>query len=83
MGEGKVTGVLLENGEILETEAVVMSVGYHPNSDLAQKAGLTISKMGFIKVDEYMRTGNPDISAVGDCAEKISFIDTALIMLLT
>lgn len=74
MGEGKVTGVLLENGEILETEAVVMSVGYHPNSELAEKAGLTISKMGFIKVDEYMRTENPDISAVGDCAEKFSFI---------
>lgn len=74
LGDGKVTGVLLENGELLETEAVVMSVGYHPNSDLAQKAGLTISKMGFIKVDEYMRTENPDISAVGDCAEKFSFI---------
>jgi len=30
--------------------------------------------MGFIKVDEYMRTENQDIFAVGDCAEKFSFI---------
>ncbi len=74
LGDEKVTGVLLDNGEILDTEAVILSVGYHPNSELAEKAALSISKMGFIKVDEYMRTENPDIFAVGDCAEKFSFI---------
>jgi NADH oxidase (H2O2-forming) len=72
--EGKVTGVMLDNGEILDTDAVILSVGYQPNSNLAQKANLAINKMGFIKVDEYMRTENPDIFAVGDCAEKFSFV---------
>ena len=74
LGNGKVGGVLLDDGEILETDAVILSVGYHPNSNLAKEAGLDINKMDFIKVDEYMRTENPDFFAVGDCAEKFSFI---------
>ncbi len=78
IGEGKVTGVLLDNGEVLDTDAVILSVGYEPNSQLAQEAGLAINKFGFIKVDEYMKTENPDIFAVGDCAEKFSFITRTL-----
>ena len=74
LGEDKVSGVLLDNGEILDTDAVILSVGYHPNSNLAQKAGLAVNKMDFIKVNEYMRTEHPDIFAVGDCAEKFSFV---------
>jgi NADPH-dependent 2,4-dienoyl-CoA reductase/sulfur reductase-like enzyme len=74
LGETKVTGVALDDGTVLDTDAVILSVGYHPNSDLAKEAGLAVNKMGFIKVDEYMRTDNPDIFAVGDCAEKFSFI---------
>lgn len=75
LGEGtSCAGVLLDDGEILYTDAVILSVGYSPNSDIAQKAGLPINTMGFIKVDEYMRTEHHDIFAVGDCAEKFSFI---------
>lgn len=74
VGQEKVSGILLDNNEILDTDAVILSVGYHPNANLAENAGLAINKMGFIKVDEYMRTDNPDIFAVGDCAEKSSFI---------
>ncbi|MGB3211371.1 MAG: FAD-dependent oxidoreductase [Desulforhopalus sp.] len=74
LGEDKVSGVLLDNGEILETDAVILSVGYHPISNLAQKAGLAVNQMDFIKVNEYMRTEHPDIFAVGDCAEKFSFV---------
>ncbi len=74
IGDKKVTGVRLNDDEILAADAVILSIGYHPNSKLAEKAGVKINKMGFIKVDEYMRTDNLDIFAVGDCAEKFSFI---------
>lgn len=74
LGDKKVTAVLLENGEKLEADAVILSVGYHPNVALAEKAGIKINDLGFISVDEYMRTSNPDILAVGDCAEKRSFL---------
>jgi len=73
IGNGKVEGVLLESGKKIEADAVILSIGYKPNSELAAKAGLPISNQGFIKVDEYMRTEDADIFAVGDCAEKHNF----------
>lgn len=73
-GDKKVNKVLLDNGKILETDAVVLSIGYHPNTTLAKESGLSLSKQGCIKVDEYMRTEDPDIFAIGDCAQKHDFI---------
>ncbi len=72
-GNGVATGVLLENGEKIEADAVILAMGYRPNSDLAKDAGLQVTDRGFIKVDDYMRTQNPDVFAVGDCAEKRDF----------
>ncbi|MBN2318130.1 MAG: FAD-dependent oxidoreductase [Acidobacteria bacterium] len=72
-GDTRVTGVRLENGETLPADAVILSIGYKPDSSLAIDAGLSVSETGFIKVDEYMRTEDPDIFAVGDCAEKRDF----------
>ena len=74
IGDKEVTAVLLSNDEKLEADAVILAMGYLPNTDLAEKSGLKITEMGFIKVDEYMRTDNQDIFAIGDCAEKKSFI---------
>jgi len=70
IGDTIVSSVLLENGEELEADAVILSLGYEPNTELAEKAGLALNDKGFIKVDEYMRTVIPDVFAVGDCAEK-------------
>lgn len=74
VGTEKVEGVLLEDGKMIDADAVVLAMGYKPNSLLADNAGLTISDKGFIKVDEYMRTEDSDIFAVGDCAEKRDFV---------
>jgi NADPH-dependent 2,4-dienoyl-CoA reductase/sulfur reductase-like enzyme len=74
LGSNKVEGVLLDNGEKIEADAIILSMGYKPNSELAAKSGLAISDKGFIKVDEYMRTEDPDVFAVGDCAEKRDFV---------
>lgn len=74
LGDGKASGVLLDNGEKIEADMVILSMGYRPNVALAEKAGLKINDLGFICVNEYMRTSNPNIFAVGDCAEKRSFL---------
>lgn len=73
-GNGKVEGVLLENGDKYEADAVVLALGYTPNSKLGKESGLAVSETGFIKVDEYMRTDDTDVFAIGDCAEKRNFI---------
>ncbi|ACF45370.1 pyridine nucleotide-disulfide oxidoreductase [Prosthecochloris sp. ZM] len=72
-GDGKVTGVRLDGGEVLEADLVILSTGYLPNTTLAADAGIKLNELGAIRVDEYMRTENKDIFAVGDCAEKFSF----------
>ena len=77
LGEDKVMAVKLENGDVLESDAVVLSIGYKPNVDLARKAGIYVDESGFIAVDEYMRTHEQDIFAIGDCAQKRDFITRA------
>ena len=66
IGEQKVSGVQVNDGDVIEAEAVLLSMGYRPNVSLAKNSGLKISEKGFITVDEYMRTDNPDVFAVGD-----------------
>lgn len=73
-GDKKVDKVLLDNGEIINVDAVILSIGYHPNTKLAKESGLSTSDQGCIKVDEYLRTEDSNIFAVGDCAQKHDFI---------
>lgn len=73
-GDGKVQSLLLENGEVIEVDAVVLSIGYVPNVELANKSGISVNKQGSIKVDSFMRTHQEDIFAAGDCAQKRDFV---------
>jgi len=74
LGDQKVDGILLNTGEKLEADAVILSMGYSPNTNLAKKSGINVTEKGFIIVDEYMRTENADIFAIGDCVENRDFI---------
>jgi NADH oxidase (H2O2-forming) len=74
IGTTKVEGVKLEDGSILNADAVILSMGYKPNTELAKKAGIFVDESGFIAVDEYMRTHEKDIFAIGDCAQKRDFV---------
>ncbi|MBN2861977.1 MAG: FAD-dependent oxidoreductase [Bacteroidales bacterium] len=76
-GDKKVERIELENGESFETDAVVLSIGYKPNVELARKSGIYVDESSFIAVDEYMRTHIKDIFAVGDCAQKRDFVTRA------
>jgi NADPH-dependent 2,4-dienoyl-CoA reductase/sulfur reductase-like enzyme len=73
-GDKKVEAVVLDNGEELAADAVILTIGYKPNSQLAKESGIYVDESGFIAVDEYMRTHEPDIFAVGDCAQKRDFV---------
>lgn len=72
-GDVKVNGVILEDGKKLKADAVILSLGYNPNTKLASEMGLELNQFGFIKADQYRRTSVPDIFAAGDCAEKVDF----------
>jgi nitrite reductase (NADH) large subunit len=66
-GEDKASGALLEGGETLSGQMVIISAGVRPNSELAQPLGLKTDKG--IVVDERLQTNQADIYAAGDVAE--------------
>ncbi|MFG2875815.1 NAD(P)/FAD-dependent oxidoreductase [Streptomyces sp. NPDC048337] len=66
-GSRRVTGVELADGYRLDADVVVLACGVRPRTGLAQAAGLEVRKG--IVVDDHLRTGDPRVHAVGDCAE--------------
>ncbi len=72
-GTGRVEKVITDRGEF-PADIVLVAVGVRPSTRLAQDAGLDIGPTRAIAVSEQMRTSDPDIYAVGDCAEKKNMI---------
>jgi NADH oxidase (H2O2-forming) len=73
-GDNIVNAVELLSGRIVDAEVVILATGYKPNNELAKAAGLSFGHYSGIWVDEYMRTHNQDIFAVGDCCARRTFI---------
>jgi NADPH-dependent 2,4-dienoyl-CoA reductase/sulfur reductase-like enzyme len=55
-------------------DMVVVAVGVRPNVELAKACGLAIGETGAIAVDEHLRTSDPAVFAVGDCAESTHLV---------
>ena len=55
-------------------DVVILALGVRPDTKLAKIAGLEIGQRGGIRVDDHMRTSDPDIFAVGDAIEVKDFI---------
>ena len=66
--------VELKSGKVIEAELAVLAIGVRPNNELAKAAGLTLNARGGVVTDEYLRTSDPDIYAVGDVIEVEDFI---------
>ena len=73
LGGGKVEAVQLSDGKEIAVDIIILGVSGIPNTKLASDARLDLGKGKGILVDEYMRTTDPDIFAVGDCAGKKDF----------
>jgi len=73
LGKDKVERVRFENGKEVSIDSAILGIGAVPNTTLATEAGLDLGRGKGIWVDEYMRTADPDIFAVGDCAGKRDF----------
>ena len=65
----------LDNGANIPAELVILAIGVRPEIGLAKAAGLTIGSRNGIWVDDFNRTSNHDIYAVGDAAEKTDALD--------
>ncbi|MEO9780111.1 MAG: nitrite reductase large subunit NirB [Sedimentitalea sp.] len=67
LGEDRAEAVLLESGETLPADLVVMAVGIRPETRLANDAHIDVARG--IEVNAQMQTSDPDIYAIGECVE--------------
>ena len=74
-GEKKVEYVKLKNGKEIKADAIILGIGARANIKIAQVAGLKIGEKKAIAVDEFQKTSDENIFAIGDCAEKKSFFN--------
>jgi 3-phenylpropionate/trans-cinnamate dioxygenase ferredoxin reductase component len=78
--DGKVTGVRLQNGEIIPTQMVIVGIGIIPAVEPLLDAGAEGGNG--VDVDAHCRTSLPHIYAIGDCAaHENGFADGAIIRL--
>ncbi len=63
------TRILFKNGNSIEADIIILSIGVRPETTLAVDANLKIGETGGIWVDEYLQTSEKDIYAVGDAIE--------------
>lgn len=66
---GDAIEIKFSDGRTLEADMVILSIGVRPNTALATSAGIELGPMRGIKVDEYLRTSDENIYAVGDAIE--------------
>ncbi|MEA3492724.1 MAG: FAD-dependent oxidoreductase [Campylobacterota bacterium] len=81
--ENRATAIKLCDGTVIDADMIILATGYRANTTLAKDAGLKLARYGGIWVDEYMRTKNKDIFAIGDCSGRRDFItrDPSKVML--
>jgi NADPH-dependent 2,4-dienoyl-CoA reductase/sulfur reductase-like enzyme/rhodanese-related sulfurtransferase len=72
-GDGSLE-VLTSSGKRHPADIVILAIGVRPETALAKMAGIEIGQHGGIRVDEQMRTTDPDIFAVGDAVEVKDFV---------
>lgn len=66
LGNGRVSGVRLEDGSDLPADMVVVGIGAVPEDDLARRTGLVCDSG--IHTDEFLAASDTSIFAIGDCA---------------
>ncbi len=66
--------VVLDNGDTLPADMVLLATGVRPNTRLAAEMGLELGLSGAIRVNNRMETSLPHVYACGDCAETFSAV---------
>jgi nitrite reductase (NADH) large subunit len=73
-GEGRIDALHFGDGSILPVDMLVISAGIRPRDELAKLSGLEVGMRGGIMVNDEMRTSDPHIFAIGECALHGSMI---------
>ena len=72
--DGETILVTTQSGRSLPADLVILALGVRPDTALAKAANVEVGELGGIRVDEHMRTSDPNIFAVGDAVEVRDFV---------
>lgn len=61
--------VVLEDGQKVDADIVLVSIGVRPELDLVKEAGIVVGATGGVVTNSQMQSSDPDVYAVGDMAE--------------
>ena len=67
-GNGSISGLDFQDGSHVDLDMLVISAGIRARDELGKKSGLVIGEKGGIVVDQFMRTSDPAIYAIGEVA---------------
>ncbi|MEX2187779.1 MAG: nitrite reductase large subunit NirB [Pirellulales bacterium] len=74
VGNGAVEGLIFNDGERLDVDMVIISAGIRPRDDLARECGIEVGERGGVKVDDRLRTSDPNVYAIGEVALHAGFV---------
>jgi nitrite reductase (NAD(P)H) len=66
--DGKLSHVRYNNDEEDECQLLCYTIGIKPRDELAKEAGIITSQRGGVNIDNHMKTSDPNIYAIGECA---------------
>ena len=72
IGETSVESVVLDSGEAIPCDLVVIAIGVLPRTELVKDTEIKVNRG--IVVDRYMATSFPDVYSCGDVAEAYDFV---------
>lgn len=78
LGVDSINAVKLASDEIVECDFLMICCGTRPNVEIADRLGIIYDRDRGILVDEYFRTSDKNIFAVGECAAKYDFFASDL-----
>lgn len=67
--------VILSSGKEIVTDMIILSIGVKPETTIAKDANIKLNERGAIVVDEYMKTSDENIYALGDAVEIMDFVN--------
>lgn len=67
--------VILSSGKEIVTDMIILSIGVKPETTIAKDANIKLNGRGAIVVDEYMKTSDENIYALGDAVEIMDFVN--------
>lgn len=78
LGVDNISAVRLSDDRRIECDFLMICCGTRPNTEVAERLGVIFDRDRGILVDEYFRTSDKDIFAVGECAAKYDFFASDL-----